>query len=290
MKKVILATAAVLSTALIIAVVALFIFFYVDQPQFFSEPDFDQQAPAIALKADKPALLVFSKTNGFRHKDGIAAAQVTLRDMAKRNDWQVFVTENGAVHNRQDLARFRVVIWANASGPLLLPEQREALRDYIEAGGGFIGIHAAGDGSHADWSWYQDNILGTAFTGHTLIPHKQEATIALQVDHPVISGLPPRWQHYDEWYAFDRTPAASGATVLATVDESTYKPGKFSMTPDHPIIWAKDLGKGRALYSALGHSARSFETPEYRQLLTQAIRWTGRLDTTPKPAELRDNK
>ncbi|WP_372809548.1 ThuA domain-containing protein [Litorivivens sp.] len=273
MKKLLFAVFGII-LVLVIGVVAAFLF---DQPQFISGPEFDHAPPTVELDAESPALLVFSKTNGFRHKEGIQAAQTFLHHLAQERGWQIVTTENGAVHNPQDLARFNVVIWANASGPLLLPEQRDALKSYVENGGGFIGIHAAGDGSHKDWSWYQNTILGTAFIGHTLIPHKQNATITLQQEHPVVRGLPATWQHYDEWYAFDRSPAASGATVLLNVDENSYKPGKFTMTPDHPVVWVKTAGKGRTLYSALGHSAKSFDTPEYQQLLTQAIQWAGKL-------------
>jgi len=262
-----------------IAVIGLFAFFYYEQPQFFHEPNFDTKAPAVNLESGKPAILVFSKTNGFRHKDGIQAARTLLSNIAAEQGWQIVITENGAIHNAADLNRFQVVIWANASGPLLLQEQREALRSYIENGGGFLGIHAAGDNSHADWPWYQDTILGTKFIGHTMIPHKQDATITLHSAHPVAAGLPSTWQHYDEWYAFDRSPLLSGATVVFNVDESSYKPGKYSMTPNHPVVWLKELKQGRTFYSALGHSTKSFDTPEYQQLLRQAIQWAGRFNT-----------
>lgn len=274
MKKALLATFGLIAIFVVGAVVA----FIIDQPQFLSDPDFDLQPPSLELEADKPAILIFTKTNGFRHKEGIRAAQAVLSKLASARDWQVFTTENGAVHNQADLARFKVVIWANASGPLLRPDQRKALQHFIEQGGGFIGIHAAGDGSHKDWSWYQNTLLGTSFIGHTLIPHKQNALLVRQNDHRVLAGLPDQWRHYDEWYAFDRSPEITGATVLLTVDENSYKPGKFSMKPKHPVVWVKQVGRGRTLYSALGHAKESFDTPEYQQLIVQAIEWAGQLN------------
>lgn len=257
--------------------------FYTEQRQMFNEPSFDTQPPELSLTDGAPAVLVFSKTNGFRHKDGIPAGQNLLRNIAKRNGWQIVITENGAVHNTADLSRFTAVIWANASGPLLLPEQRTALRSYIESGGGFVAIHASGDGSHKDWSWYHNTVIGSNFIGHTILPHKQTADISVDPKHPVMAGLPKRWSHYDEWYAFDKNPELAGATVIAFVDESTYDPGKYSMTPTHPVIWTREPGKGRVLYSALGHSDKSFETPEYQQLIEQAIRWVGRMRQTSAP-------
>jgi type 1 glutamine amidotransferase len=256
----------------------LFLFgFYQDQPQMFSDPVLDTVAPQLPASLKSPALLVFSKTNGFRHKEGIPAAQQSLNVIAERNGWAVFATENGAVHNAAQLARFSVVIWANVTGEVLTERQRSALRHFVENGGGFIGIHAAGDGSHKSWDWYQQQILRADFVGHTLFPHLQDAQLhTVDKGHPVVAGLPSKWKHNEEWYAFDSSPSTRGATVLLTVDESTYKPGRYSMPNEHAIAWAQTVGEGRVVYSALGHSARSFETPEYQLLLEQAIRWTGK--------------
>ncbi|WP_369680254.1 ThuA domain-containing protein [Novosphingobium sp. Chol11] len=53
--------------------------------------------------------------------------------------------------------------------------------------------------------------------------------------------------------------------VLALLDERSYKPrtkmlalgsGRdMRMGADHPVVWQHRVGKGRALYSALGHPA-----------------------------------
>ena len=35
---------------------------------------------------------------------------------------------------------------------------------FLEDGGGWIGIHAAGDGSHKDWRWYVETLIGSDYT------------------------------------------------------------------------------------------------------------------------------
>ncbi len=239
----------------------------------------DRVPPMVPASFPKPAILIFSKTNGFRHDEAVIAANAMFRDLAKQNGWSVYETENGAVHSPELLARFKAVVWSNASGDVLSNEQRAALKAYIENGGGFIGIHAAGDSSHEDWGWYAKELIGTHFVGHSLWPHLAQADIHVeQADHPAMTGLPAKWSRTDEWYSFDKSVRAKGYAVLATLDEATYERGgpgsdKLSMGKDHPIIWSHCQGKGRALYSALGHTGEAFAEPEMRRLITNAVDW-----------------
>ena len=249
--------------------------------------DHDTVAPVLPAKFDHPAILVFSKTNGFRHDKAIAAANALFAELARAHGWSVFTTENGAVHNPGLLSRFRVVVWSNASGDVLTADQRQSLRAFIENGGGFIGIHAAGDNSHADWPWYQDELIGARFVGHTLWPHAPLATVRIEPGpHAVTAGLPATLRREDEWYSFDRSVRKRGYRVLATVDEASYDlSGRFSaklrMGADHPMIWTHCVGRGRALYSALGHGGEAYAEPAMRLLLGNALEWAMR----PQPCD-----
>ncbi|MBU6268663.1 MAG: ThuA domain-containing protein, partial [Sphingomonadales bacterium] len=77
------------------------------------------------------------------------------------------------------------------------------------------------------------------------------------------------------------SPRAKGYGVLLAVDEKTYNPeGMFGknlrMGNDHPVVWWHCQGKGRVLYSALGHRAEAFAEPQNVTLLTNAIGWAAR--------------
>lgn len=231
-----------------------------------------------------PALLVFSKTNGFRHDEAIEAGGKAFREIARRRRWSVFHTENGAVFDPETLARFRVVVWHNASGAPLDPVQRQALREWIEGGGGFVGVHAALDDSHASWEWYASSIVGARFTGHPL-PH-QTATVRVEnSEHPAMQGAAPRWSHLDEWYSFERSVrGVDGIEVLASVDEADYDQrlkllwiDRDLSMGDHPVIWTRKVGRGRAFLSALGHRGDVYENANYLAVLEGAVAWTGRL-------------
>ena len=73
----------------------------------------DSVAPAIPSDMVSPAVLVFSKTNSFRHVEGIAGGVKALQTITGGQHWGMFHTENGAVFNENDLARFDVVVFLN---------------------------------------------------------------------------------------------------------------------------------------------------------------------------------
>jgi len=228
-------------------------------------------------------VLVFSKTNSFRHEDGIAGARLALDAIAGRRGWALFHSENGALFDAAGLARFDVVVFSNASGDMLSDEQDRAFETWLTAGGGWVGIHSAGDLSHADWTWYRENLIGGNFIGHIMGPQTQTARVVVEDRaHPVTQGLPAEFEHEEEWYSWDASPRTLGFHVLLTVDESSYEPSirifgseTDLRMGDHPVAWWRCVGSGRALYATMGHWARAYENPPYAQLLENAIAWAG---------------
>lgn len=245
--------------------------------------NYETVRPELPAELKDPAILVFSKTNGYRHKDAIRGASAAIHSIADKNGWSVLFTENGAVFNREDLSRFRATIWNNTSGDVLNAEQKDAFRSYVENGDGFVGIHAAGGDFRYAWSWYAETLIGAQFIGHTLFPRSPTATIRIERhDDPATKGLPDQWTRSDEWYSFKTSPRSNGATVLATLDETTYRPRMgwkdIRMGSDHPVVWKHSVGNGRAFYSAIGHSAHAYAEPHYRNVLEGAIAWAAGLE------------
>jgi type 1 glutamine amidotransferase len=210
-----------------------------------------------------------------------------IQSIAKQRGWSVFHTESGAAFTPENLARVSVAIWHQVSGDVLDDAQKAALRGWIEAGGGWVGIHGAGGDSFYAWPWYKDVLVGALFIGHPMGPQFQDAKLVVEDRaHPATRELPESFVHDEEWYSFDQSVRAKGYRVLATVDESTYQPRlhflgqdkDLRMGPDHPVIWSHCVGRGRAFYSALGHQAKSYQAPEMEKLLAGAIAWAARLE------------
>ena len=264
----------------------------------FPSDAYDTTPPQIAsdFGADSGVrVLVFSKTNSFRHKEGIAAAHLLFDEIAERRNWAVYHSENSALLEAGELARFDVVVFASASGNFASDDQDVAFQRWLEGGGGWVGIHAAGDGSHAAWAWYARTLIGGEYLGHILGPQIQQARVVVEApDHPATRGLPSEFLHEEEWYSWDRGAREAGFDVLLTVDESSYEPWIRGMgqevdirMKDHPIVWSRCVGRGRAIYSAMGHQAAAYETDYYAQLLENTVEWAsgvGGRDCDPRVA------
>ena len=256
---------------------------------FFPSGDHETVPPEIPDDLAEPAVLLFTKTNAFRHKEGISAGVGLVKDVAARRGWSVFHTENGAVFNPDDLRRFGAVMFHNVSGDVLSERQRRDFQQWLTEGGGWVGTHAAGDGSHGGWAWYVENLVGAEFTTHIMGPQFQVADVTTEAtDHPAAAGLPVKWRHKEEWYSWKESPRLRGFTVIASIDEGSYNPEmKFAgavrdlRMGDHPVVWSRCVGRGRALYSALGHAAEAYDVPEHRRLLENALAWA--MDTSACP-------
>jgi type 1 glutamine amidotransferase len=274
-KKIMIGLVALLLAALIGAA------FYVNYFGLIPRQDYDSEAPALP-DFTKPAILIFSKTNGFIHHDAIAAANETLTKIAEDKGYQVFITRNGAVHTLEQLQKFDLVVWNNVSDDVLTIEQRAHFENWFKQGGRWLGLHAsAGDIKYA-WTWYVQELLGAQFIGHTMHPQFTDATLNKVDSNLVITqSIPDPWVvELEEWYAFDRNPQDAGYEILITADESTYNTDptswldfKASMDGIHPLVWRKQMGAGRMFYSAIGHHAYTYELAEYQAILSGAIDW-----------------
>ncbi len=278
--KIILWIAGILLSIPLLVVLGGYITMRITQPQMFEEPIIDTAMPALPDSIQSGAVLVYSKTSGgFRHGWSIDAANAMIEGFAEEHDWQVFYTENAAVFNSEQLSRFALVVWNNATGAALSDAQRQAFQSWLELGGGYMGIHAAGDGSHASWGWYTNEVIKVPYNQHTLYPeHTPLATVTCEDrEHPATTHLPEQFEIAEEWYAWHENPRDKGANILLTVDESTYTPGAASMGDDHPMVWHNQLGEGRVFYSAFGHWAEAYEHPLLVPMMLKGMQWAGKL-------------
>ena len=247
----------------------------------FPNSSHDTLPPVMPQALASPSVLVFSKTNGFRHEEGIEGGARMFKEIARDRSWGLFHTENGAVFNARDLKRFDVVVFLNASGDMLNAEQEEIFQSWMEQGGGWLGIHAAGDSSHLEWQWYRDNLIGADFTAHIMGPQFQFADVIVEdQNHPVMASMPDTFQHEEEWYSWAESPRKEGFTILATIDENSYTPvaKMFGSETDlrmgdHPVVWANCVKQGRSVYVTMGHRGDAFEQPQVRKIIDNSLRW-----------------
>ena len=245
-------------------------------------------APPAAAQGAAPRILVFSKTAGFRHSSietGIAA----VRRLGRENGFAVEATEDASAFTDRNLRRFRAVVFLSTTGDVLDAGQQDAFERYIQAGGGWVGIHSATDTEY-DWPWY-GGLAGAYFASHPNNPNVRRGTFRVRdKSHPSTEGLPERWEREDEFYNFKSI--APDIRVLVDIDEKSYEGGTNGA--NHPMSWYHDYGAGRAWYTNMGHTEATYSESTFLRHLLGGIRYAmgmGRLSyERVRPEENRFSK
>ncbi|GAB3180008.1 ThuA domain-containing protein [Telluribacter humicola] len=212
----------------------------------------------------KDAILVFSKTKGFRHQS-IPDGKLALLKMGKQIGIRVDTTEDASAFTPANLRKYKALVFLSTSGEVFDEEQKKAFQEYIRKGGGFVGIHGATTTEYK-WPWY-NQLIGAYFLDH---PKPQNASIDVwNREHPATRVLPARWNRFDEWYNYrDMQP---NLKVIATLDESSYKGGKHGRI--HPFAWYHEFDGGRSFYTGGGHTKESYSEPLFMKHVQEGILW-----------------
>jgi cytochrome c len=225
------------------------------------------QAPSSAAQ---PTVLVFSKTGGYRH-DSIESGIEAIKALGAKNGFKVEASADSNAFTEANLKRYAAVIFVSTTGDILDASQKMDFQRFIQAGGGYVGIHAASDTEYK-WPWY-GQLVGGYFAGHGAI---QEATVVKGAAFGKVQ-VPDPWKRRDEWYNF--RDLADGRTVIFSLDTNTFQgsahPG------NHPIAWYREFDGGRSFYTGMGHTKESFSEPLFLDHMLDGIRYAigkGKLD------------
>ncbi|MGZ5191128.1 MAG: ThuA domain-containing protein, partial [Flavisolibacter sp.] len=215
-------------------------------------------------RSGKPRVLVFSKTSGFRHTS-IPTGKAAIMKLGQENGFDVDTTENASYFTEDSLKNYSTVIFLSTTMDVLDNFQEADFERYIQAGGGFVGIHAATDTEY-DWGWYA-RLVGANFLSH---PKIQQATINVtDQTHISTKHLPKQWTRTDEWYNFKNLN--KDVKVLMSMDEKTYQGGKNG--DNHPMAWYHEYDGGRSFYTELGHTEESYSDSLYLKHVLGGIQY-----------------
>ena len=231
-------------------------------------------------------VLLFTRTAGPRHANlgpslaaglnpPLSAAHVVQNAIvAWMGEQGVAVDWTEDVTRLSNLNQYKAVIFASTSRDVLwkhgtavdpaqavntrtsayLDAGKVSLRQYIRAGGGFVGIHNA-FGTEYNWPWYE-GLLGNAnYYDHGA---NQNGTVNIVAADSSTTGI-GSFGFKDEWY--NLVPYPTRVKFLATVDESslatkrTTHPGHGDF---HPVAWCQYYDGGRAWLTTLGHDGAAF--------------------------------
>ena len=201
------------------------------------------------VKPEKPRkLLVFSLCHGFAHSS-IPYCAKTLELMGRKTGaFQVDHSIDLNVFTRDRLARYDAVCFNNTTRLKITDEQKKALLEYIEAGGGIVGIHAATDNFY-DWP-EGARLMGGLFDGH---PWNEKVGVKLDdPTHPVNAAFGGKgFDVADEIYMFKDPYTRKDLRILLSLDVTRTdmtKKGIKREDGDFAVSWVRGYGKGKLFY------------------------------------------
>lgn len=230
-------------------------------------------------RSDHAPIVLYTRTNAFRHGPAIEAGIEAVREQAIIRLVPVAVTDDPAFFDSELLDEAGAVVFLNASGNVLNDGQKGRFLHYLRGGGGFAGVHFA-TGAETDWPEF-DEVIGTRFAGHPGKAAQRGIISVHDEDHPSTAHLPSPWAWAEEWHAFT-APLAPSAHLLLSVDAASYDSEGTGMQDPHPVSWCSEYENGRTWFTSLGHHAASYGDPLFRAHLWGGIDWARRRPRRPE--------
>lgn len=143
--------------------------------------------------------------------------------------------------------------------------QLNGLLSFIEAGGGYVGIHCAADlhTTPDDNREEPQPDLREVIGGH-FITHPEHSTFEVSIvdsHHPITADV-DRFRLWDEPYQLEYDDSVR---ILARMDHPSLA--------DMPVLWINQYGDGQPVYLSLGHGQTGHATAGVRQLIQNSVRW-----------------
>ena len=231
----------------------------------------------------KVHVLVYTKNGkGYVH-DNIPSAVACIQKLGLQHGFKVDTSSDASVMTENNLKQYTLLVFPSTNNDVFDTDlQRLAFRRYIEAGGGFVGIHSV-TGTERNWKWFK-MMLGGTFAWHA--PFQKFTVRVIDPAHPSMQGLPKVWEKEDECYfAKELYP---GPKVLLAHDITTLNTSDTTIRNNiiknaggyvelYPAAWAYDFDGGHTWVTVLGHDKRDYSDPVYVQHIYQGIRYVAGL-------------
>lgn len=243
----------------------------------------------------KVNVLVYTKNGkGYVHEN-IPSAVACIQKLGKQHGFNVDTSADAAVMTENNLKKYTLLLFPSTNNDVFDTDaQRLAFRRYIEAGGGFVGLHSV-TGTERNWKWFK-MMLGGTFLWHAKF---QKYTVkVIDPSHSSVQGLPKIWVKEDECYfAKELHPGtkvflAHDITTLDTTQQNTILKNAGHYADLYPAAWTQDFDGGYTWISALGHDKKDYNDPVYIKHLLQGIGYVAglvkKLDYRKAYADSRD--
>lgn len=225
------------------------------------------------LSAKKHVLIYTRNGEGYVH-DNISASVEALGEICQQNNIDYDSSDDPALFTAENLRKYDAIIFSNTNNEAFTTQaQRDAFQHFIQAGGGFMGLHSA-TASERDWPWFHA-MIGGLFVRH---PELQPFDIkVIDTNHLSTQHLGDVWAWEDECYFMDHLNL--DIHVLLAVDLTTLDDPEREKYPGttfgdlFPLCWVHEYDGGRQFYTALGHKIEHYKDPDFSQHLQGGLLW-----------------
>lgn len=226
----------------------------------------------------KVKVLVYTKNgNGYVH-DNRAASVKCIQGLGVANGFKVDTTNDASVFTEENLKQYTLLIFSNTNNDVFdTNAQRLAFRRYIEAGGGFVGLHSV-MGTERNWTWFKQLIGGT-FAWHAV--HQKFMVKVIDPTHPTVKGWPlvseralgDECYFTKEFYPGIKVTMAHDITTLLPVDSVKIKNNKGSFGNLFPAEWYQSFDGGNVWITTLGHDKEYYQQREFSNHILAGIKF-----------------
>lgn len=252
--------------------------------------------------ASNKSVLVFTKSSGFEHavvkRVGGKPSLVddTVTELGNQHGFSAGVTKDGRIFDSKEFHSYAAVVFFTTGDlttlgtdgkPPMSAKGKQTLLDAVQAGMGFVGVHAASDTfhtlpdpedrsnrymAHGDQEDPYLRMLGAEFITHGREPRLQDANLIVNdAKFPGLEGVTSPVSFNEEWYSMkDFVPDLH---VILTLDTQGMKGECYQRAP-YPVTWARMHGKGRVFYTAMGDRPENWKNEFFLNLLAGGIRWS----------------
>lgn len=225
---------------------------------------------------DAVRMLVYTKNGpGYVHAN-IPAAERALQQLGREHGMTVDVSADPAVFTEANLRQYTLLLFASTNNNVFDTEaQRLAFRRYVEAGGGFVGLHSV-TGTERTWPWFK-MLIGGTFAWHA--PFQRFRLRRIDRAHPSVQNLPDAWEKEDEFYFLREL--YPGVRVVLAGEIGSLQPGEEERIRQYsapfaawyPTAWYQDFDGGPVWITTLGHDPRDYEDAVYLQHVLGGIQF-----------------
>lgn len=230
------------------------------------------------------------------HISFVHEANKWFAETATKYNFQYDSTNDWNKLNTSFLKNYQVVVFFDSRPDV--KAQRDAFRQYMEDGGGWIGFHFAAfaltpSDFPEDWDWYHNEFLGCGqYKSNTWRP----TTAVLRVEdrtHQATRNLPETFTASpNEWYRWEKDLTKNkDIKILLSIDSTSFPLGTGPKLYEiwhsgyYPVVWTNK--NYRMLYVNMGHNDIDYENKTNKtlsytfhnkvqdQLIIDALQWLG---------------